>query len=152
MITVGCDVQHDRLELTFLGWAEDGTAFALGHRVIWGQWDDDATWTALDDQLKQTFPHALGGRIGIEAVAVDAGDGTTMHRVTAFCQPRTRRKVMAIKGAPGNRPQIERAGSKTKTGARLWIVGVDTLKTLIFGRLSRGGSIPAFSRSAPRLA
>ena len=73
-----------------------------------------------------------------------------MHRVTAFCQPRTRRKVMAIKGAPGNRPQIERAGSKTKTGARLWIVGVDTLKNLIFGRLARGGSI-RLSAELPRV-
>ncbi|MDD9745514.1 MULTISPECIES: phage terminase large subunit family protein [Marinovum] len=140
-ITAGCDVQHDRIEATLIGWAEDGTAFILGHRIIWGQWDEADTWAELDGLLKQTFPHALGGRIGIEAAAIDAGDGTTMHTVTAFCQPRTRRKVMAIKGAPGNRPQIERAGSKTKTGARLWIVGVDTLKGLIFGRLSRGASI-----------
>lgn len=149
-LTVGCDVQHDRLELTFIGWAEDGTAFVLGHRVIWGQWDDEGTWSELDDLLKQTFPHELGGRIGIEAAAIDAGDGTTMHRVTGFCQPRTRRKVLAIKGAPGNRPMIERAGSKTKTGARLWIVGVDTLKTLIFGRLSRGGSV-RLSGDLPRV-
>jgi phage terminase large subunit GpA-like protein len=149
-LTVGCDVQHDRLELTFIGWAEDGTAFVLGHRVIWGQWDDEGTWSELDGLLKQTFPHELGGRIGIEAAAVDAGDGTTMHRVTGFCQPRTRRKVLAIKGAPGNRPMIERAGSKTKTGARLWIVGVDTLKTLIFGRLSRGGTV-RLSADLPRV-
>ncbi|SPF81930.1 phage terminase large subunit family protein [Pseudoprimorskyibacter insulae] len=149
-VTVGCDVQHDRLEVTYVGWQEDGTAVVLGHTVIWGQWDEDATWTDLDTLLKETFPHALGGRIGIEAVAIDAGDGTTMHRVTAFCQPRTRRKVMAIKGAPGNRPMIERASSKTKTGARLWIVGVDTLKTLIFGRLSRGASI-RLSEDLPRV-
>ncbi|WP_238367631.1 phage terminase large subunit family protein [Mesobacterium pallidum] len=149
-LTVGCDVQHDRLELTFLGWSEDGTAHVLGHRVIWGQWDDEGTWTDLDTLLKQTFRHELGGRIGIDAAAVDAGDGTTMHRVTAFCQPRTRRKVLAIKGAPGNRPMIERAGSKTKTGARLWIVGVDTLKTLIFARLSRGASI-RLSAELPRV-
>jgi len=48
---------------------------------------------------------------------------------------------MAIKGAPGNRPTIERAGSRTKTGARLWIVGVDTVKSQLFARLSRGHSM-----------
>ncbi len=149
-VTVGCDVQHDRLELTFVGWTETGTAFVLGHRVIWGQWDEDATWAELDDALRERFPHALGGRIGVDATAVDAGDGTTMHRVTGFCQPRTRRRVMAIKGAPGNRPLIERAGSKTKTGARLWIVGVDTAKTQLFARLSRGGSI-RLSAELPRI-
>lgn len=140
-LSVGCDVQHDRLELTYVGWAESGTAYVLGHRVIWGEWDDDTTWASLDASLRERFPHDLGGKIGVDALAVDAGDGTTMHRVTAFAMPRTRRKVVAIKGAAGNRPLIERAGSKTKTGARLWIVGVDTAKSQLFARLSRGGSI-----------
>jgi len=140
-LTVGCDVQHDRLELTFVGWSEAGCAFVLGHRVIWGAWDAGETWEELDELLRARFPHALGGRIGIDAAAVDAGDGTTMSAVTAFCGPRTRRRVLAIKGAAGNRPLIERAGSKTKTGARLWIVGVDTAKQTIFGRLARGETI-----------
>lgn len=149
-LTVGCDVQHDRVEATFVGWSEAGSAFVLGHRVIWGEWDADETWAELDTALQERFPHALGGRIGVDAAAVDAGDGTTMNRVTAFCQPRTRRRVMAIKGAPGNRPLIDRAGSKTKTGARLWIVGVDTAKTQLFARLSRGGSI-RLSTDLPRV-
>lgn len=38
------------------------------------------------------------------------------------------------------RPVIERAGSKIRTGARLWIVGVDTAKAQLFARRSRGGS------------
>lgn len=141
VLTVGCDVQHDRLELTYVGWSEEGIAYVLGHNVIWGQWDEEATWTDLDVALREKFPHELGGRIAIDACAVDAGDGTTMHKVTDFCRPRTNRKVFAIKGADGNRPLIDRAGSKTKTGARLWIVGVDTAKTQIYGRLSRGASI-----------
>ena len=149
-LTVGCDVQHDRLELTYVGWTEAGTALVLGHRVIWGQWDDETTWAELDDALRERFPHALGGRLGIDAVAIDAGDGTTMNRVTAFCMPRTRRKVLAIKGAAGNRPLIERAGSKTKTGARLWIVGVDTAKTQLFARLARGNTI-RLSDQLPRV-
>lgn len=134
-LTVGCDVQHDRLELTFVGWAEGGAAFVLGHRVIWGQWDVPDTWEELDELLRARFPHALGGRIPIDAVAIDAGDGTTMRAVTGFCGPRSRRKVLAIKGAPGSRPLIERAG-KTKSGDRLWIVGADTGKSQIFARLT----------------
>ncbi|MGB0440923.1 MAG: terminase gpA endonuclease subunit, partial [Paracoccaceae bacterium] len=45
---------------------------------------------------------------------------------------------------------IERAGSKTKTGARLWIVGVDGIKTLIFAKLSRGSSV-RLSADLPRV-
>lgn len=150
VLTVGCDVQHDRLELTFVGWAEEGTAFVLGHRVIWGPWDANETWAELDDLLRSKFPHALGGRIGIDAAALDAGDGTTMKRVTGFATPRTARKVLAIKGAAGNRPLIDRAGSRTKSGARLWIVGVDTAKEQLFARLSRGASI-RLSAELPRV-
>ncbi|OJH43015.1 phage terminase large subunit family protein [Paracoccus sp. SM22M-07] len=147
-LTVGCDVQHDRLELTYIGWTEAGCMLVLGHRVIWGQFDADETWHELDVMLQARFPHALGGRMGIDATAIDAGDGTTMNRVTAFCTPRMRRKVVAIKGAPGNRPVIERAGSKTKTGARLQIVGVDTVKAQLFARFPRPSSA-RFSASLP---
>lgn len=147
-LTVGADVQHDRIELTYCGWTEAGCMLILGHRVIWGTFDAEETWAELDAMLTERFPHALGGKIGIDATAIDAGDGTSMHRVTAFCTPRTRRKVMAIKGAPGNRPVIERAGSKTKTGARLWIVGVDTVKAQLFARFPRPGMM-RFSESLP---
>lgn len=149
VLTVGVDVQHDRLEVTFVGWTEGGAMLILAHRVIWGAFDADETWSELDEMLTTRFPHALGGRIGVDAAAIDAGDGVSMHVCTAFCGPRTRRKVLAIKGAPGNRPVIERAGSKTKTGARLWIVGVDTAKAQLFARLSQSRSIRFSGDLAP---
>ncbi len=141
VLTVGVDVQHDRLEVTFLGWTEGGTALVLGHRVIWGGFTDESTWAELDGLISARYPHALGGKIGVDACAIDAGDGASMGHVTAFATPRTRRKVVAIKGAGGNRPPIEKAGSKTKTGARLWIVGVDTVKLTLFGRLAQAGNV-----------
>ena len=36
VLTAGCDVQDDRLEITLAGWTRDGTALVLGHVVIWG--------------------------------------------------------------------------------------------------------------------
>ncbi len=147
-LTVGADVQHDRIEATFLGWTEAGAALVLGHRVIWGQWDAEETWAELDELLTTRFRHALGGRIAVDAAAIDAGDGTTMEKVLAFTRPRTRAKVIAIKGADGNRPLIERAGSKTKSGARLWIIGVNTAKARLFARLPR----PDYFRFSASLA
>lgn len=137
LLTAGADVQHDRVEVCVCGWTETGTMLVLGHRVVWGQYDEEATWAALDELLRIRYPHALGGRIGLDAVAIDAGDGQTMTTVTAFASPRTRNRVLAVKGAAGSRPMIERAGSKTKTGARLWIVGVDTIKGWLFARVTR---------------
>lgn len=147
-LTAGVDVQHDRLECSFLGWTEGGAALVLGHKVIWGAYDAEDTWAELDALLRARHPHALGGRIGLDAVAIDAGDGASMHQVTAFASPRMRARVLAIKGAPGNRPVIERAGSTTKTGARLWIVGVDTVKAQLFARIAQAGPV-RFSASLP---
>ena len=36
LITVGADVQDDRIEVSYVGWAKDGTAFVLGHVVLHG--------------------------------------------------------------------------------------------------------------------
>jgi phage terminase large subunit GpA-like protein len=113
-IIAGVDVQRkDRLAVTFIGWAEDGTAYILGHRVIWGAPSDDETWRELDEMLKERFQHPFGGKLGVDAVAIDSGDGETMQDVYKFCFPRYRRRIFAIKGAPGKRPWIERSKQKT---------------------------------------
>lgn len=147
-LTVGVDVQRDRLEATLIGWTEAGQMLVLHHAVIWGAHDEEATWAELDALLTSRWPHALGGRIGADACAIDAGDGVSMPHVMAFCGPRFRRRVLAIKGAPGaSRPAIERA-SKAKGRAPLWIVGVDGLKTTLFARLPKADAV-RFAASLP---
>lgn len=141
IVTAGVDVQPDRLEITFVGWSEDGTAWILGHTVVWGQWDDDTTWAELDEVLTTRWTHPLGGKIGLDAVAIDSSDGNTMEAVYAFAFPRFRKKILAIKGVAGTRPWIERSRSKVKGDGFLWIVGVDGVKSAVFGRLMRGHSI-----------
>lgn len=147
-LTAGCDVQHDRIEVTVMGHAEDRRIAIVGQTVVHGAWDDDETWAELDAFLASRFPHALGGTIGISASAVDAGDGTTTKKVLAFCHARLKRKIMPIKGMAGNRALLERTKGKSRSGQHFFIVGVDTAKTQLFGRLSTPGSIE-FSRDLP---
>ena len=146
-VTAGIDTQRDRLEVTLLGWARDGTIFVLGHSVIWGLPEADSTWLELDDLLKMRFPHPLGGKIGIDAAAIDSGDGETMQHVYGFAFPRATRKILAIKGVDGTRDWIERSKQKIRGGA-LWIVGVDGIKGHLAARLPRGKSI-RFSDTLP---
>lgn len=153
-LTAGVDVQHDRLEAGFLGWAADGTAFVLGHVVLWGAWDEPGTWSDLDALLGRRWAHALGGTIALDAAAIDAGDGVTTKAVLAFCAPRSRRRVVAVKGAAGfARPLIERASSRPRPGSTrrtmpLWLAGVDTCKAWIFARVARPGPM-RFSGELP---
>lgn len=136
-ITVGVDVQHDRLEVTYLGHSEDKNAYVLGHNVIYGDWDDDTVWAELDEALKTKWNHPLGGVIGVSAAAVDSSDGTTTEKVYSFCFSRRSRKIIAIKGMDGNRSWLAASTSK-KSGGKLHIVGVDTIKTHIRDRIEMG--------------
>ena len=142
VITAGVDVQDDRLEVAIWGWGRDGTAFALGHFIIHGSPEDDTTWRELDETLLTRWDHPLGGKIAIDAVAVDAGDGGWVDQVYEFCWPRAHRHVMPIKGMAGNRPVIEMSKGRVARGklsgnGRLWIVGVDTVKAALMQRLAR---------------
>ena len=137
-LAAGADVQSDRIEIVILGFGRGGEVFVLDHAVIYGLPDSDVTWRDLDDYLRQTWLHPLGGRLRIEAAAIDAGDGETMDKVLAYCGPRYGRRVIAVKGASGNRPAL--ILSKTKRG-RLFICGVDSIKAQLASRLARRGAV-----------
>lgn len=115
--------------------------------MVWGLPDDDATWAELDDLLKMRFSHPLGGRLGVDAAAIDPSDGATMAHVYAFAFPRAGRKVLAVKGVAGSRPWIEKSKARAK-GGWLWIVGVDGIKSHLLSRLARGRSL-RFSETLP---
>lgn len=137
VLTAGTDVQRDRLETTVTGWTAEGQMIALAHHVVWGSPDSNETWTELDDFLKASWKHPLGGSLRIDAAAVDAGDGETMDKVLAFTKPRLARRVVAIKGAAGQRPVIEASKGKHS----LWIVGVDGIKAQLLARLAKPGLV-----------
>ena len=152
VITAGVDVQDDRLELVIYGWDRDGKAYALGHFMVIGSPEDETTWRELDEALLTKWDHPLGGKIGVDATAVDAGDGGWVDEVYEFCWPRAHRHVMAIKGMFGNRPSIQMSTGKVARGklsgkGRLWIVGVDTIKAALLQRLAHYKDTIRFSKS-----
>lgn len=141
-VTVGVDVQHDRLEATVAGHSRD-TTFVLSHAVIWGSPGDDGPWSDLDGLLRATWPHPNGGTLRVDAAIVDSGDGAWTERVYAYCRARFGRRVMAGKGVAGNRPPLQRSSLKS---APLFLIGVDGIKSQLLSRLSRGQTV-RFSRT-----
>ena len=140
-LSAGTDCADDRLETVICGWTRDNVCLVLDHIVIWGAIGDDLTWQQLDQLLRRQFSHPLGGKLRIEACAIDFGDGGHADIVLGFAAPRASRRVMAIKGAPGfSRRALQASSSKMKRG-RLWICGVDSLKSRLFDQLQRPGTI-----------
>ena len=138
-VTIGTDVQRDRLESTVLGHSRESATFALAHFVIWGAPDDDSTWRELDALYNSTWKHPDGGTLKVDAACVDAGDGLTMDSVLAFTRHRFARRIIGVKGVAGDRPAIEI--SKSSKGFKLGIVGVDGIKARLLNNLAHGETI-----------
>ena len=149
-ITCGVDAQQSRLEISYCGWTRTpGECFVLAHQILHAPTDNDGVWQDLDDLLKQRWTHPLGGTIGVDAAAIDAGDGNAYDRIMKFCAARAARRIFATKGAPGfARPAFKMAQNlKSRGHERLYIIGVDALKLAIFERLKRSTTIIRFSDS-----
>lgn len=147
-ITVGCDVQVDRLEITFIGHSEDGQRWFLGHEIIRGHYKHETTWAEFDAMLMTVWKHPLGGDIGVEAACVDSGDGNITQQVYDFCGPRFGRKIVAIKGQQGPKPVLKASTGRRKRakGATLFIVGTDQVKTDIITAMSLDRGRPSALR------
>ena len=144
-LEAGCDVQDDRCEITVTGWTRTSVCLVLGHSVIWGSFQDAGTWDEVDELLRTRWRHPWGGQLKIDAACIDAGDGDHYDAVLNFCVPKASRRVFAIKGLFGARPGFQMAKGK-RIANKLALVGVDTLKNVIFDRLQRGRGI-RFSHS-----
>ena len=139
MLTCGVDVQDNRLELEIVGWGPGGESWDIDYRVIEGDPGQHPThsplWKQLDDILLSDFEHESGMRMRISATAIDTG-GHKTDMVYAFCKPRWNRRVFAIKGVGGQgRPLVMRPTRNNAAGVRLFAVGVDTAKELVYSRL-----------------
>lgn len=138
LLTAGVDVQDDRLEVSIWGWGRDEEAWLVEHAVLRGDPGSDALWLELDAFVAAKRASEDGRRLLVEAVAVDSG-GHFTQQVYGYAARRKARRVFAIKGAGGFGRLIwpKAAGRAGKTSAQVWIVGVDTAKDLLYGRLRR---------------
>jgi phage terminase large subunit GpA-like protein len=139
----GVDVQDDRWEVAVWGYGRGCESWLVDYTVIPGNPADERDWTRLDDYLMDRVPHSAVGSLALEAVAVDTG-GHFTHQTYNFCRARVRRRVFAVKGdnkagqkikGKGAPQDVNFRGKIIKGGVKLYMVGTDTAKDLLFGRL-----------------
>ena len=138
MLTAGVDVQDDRLEVTIVGFGKDEETWVIEHGVLRGDPGSDSLWHDLDGYMARKRETEDGRPLLIEAQAIDSG-GHFTQQVYAYCAKRKARRVWAIKGAGGFGRLIwpKSAGRAGKTSAQVFIVGVDTAKDVLYGRMKR---------------
>lgn len=145
VLTAGCDVQGDRLEVRVWGYGRNAESWLIDRQTIYGSPAVEETWTALEQLLDKAWPHELGGTARITAMAIDASDGNTTHFVRMFARKwAPTKRVIAVKGQslPG-KPLIGKPsdqdvswrGKVIKGGVKLWPMGSDTGKSAFYSRL-----------------
>jgi len=143
VLTCGVDVQGDRLEAYVWAFGRGETSQLVEHEIFYGSPADTAVWTALDALLDTRFTHASGAQLGIDCTAIDSG-GHHTQAVYHYARARAWKHVTAVKGASeAARPvlgkprdiDVNYKGNKIRGGVKLWPVGTDTAKAMIYGRL-----------------
>ena len=144
VLTAGVDTQDDRLEVRVIGWGKNGKEWTIDYHVFPGRPSEDAVWNALDAYLCEEFPSAFGKTLRIESTAIDTG-GHHTHSVYAYVRRAKARRVIAVKGASTtgriilgkpSHQDVNYRGRTIKRGVALYIVGTDTAKNWIYGRLN----------------
>ena len=146
VITCGIDVQPNRWEIQTVGWGDGEEAWVLNYAVVYGDPTRFEGWGQVLDVINTPIKHASGVDMLPYAAIVDSGDGNLVNEVYAFARDHRHRHILAGKGMPGgSRPplgaptkqDINIRGQKIKHGVMLYGIGVDGIKSTLYGRLKR---------------
>ena len=151
-VTVGVDVQDNRLAISTWAWGREEEGWLLDHQEIYGDPSRPELWKQLDQIVLREWEHASGGKLRPDVICCDSGGHYTAE-VYQYARERGRQGVVAIKGASQrNKPPISKGskvdvnykGRALKRGVLLYSVGTDTIKTTLFGRLKHNEVGPGY--------
>lgn len=152
LLTMGVDVQHDRVAIVIRAWGRGEESWL----VYWGELHGNTVdrnadiWKKLSEMIFQVaYVHENGAKLKIAAVSVDSSDGNTSDAVYDFVRrcrnPRV--NVMAVKGSSNPDKEIfskarpidlkHRNTKADKYGIQVYSVGVSRAKDLLIDEHAR---------------
>ena len=129
-ISSGVDVQGDRVEIEFRGWALGFESFGIKHSVIMGDTKQSDVWSKLYTELKQVFYTTSGRRLRSSISLIDSG--FNKERVYNFVRLDSR--FFASKGASESEKKKDfiSPSKKVASGVRLFSIGTYQGKSEVF--------------------
>jgi phage terminase large subunit GpA-like protein len=157
MLTMGVDTQPDRLEARVYAYSRGEECWLIERHVIYGdpnldEGTEGSPWTRLTEIRRTALRHAGGAQMLIEATCIDTG-GHNTHAVYSYCRNHAHAHVLAIKGASQyGRPVLGKPsmldvnwrGKTIQRGVKVWQIGTDTAKHLLYGRMRLTQAGPGF--------
>lgn len=135
-VTVGADIQADRIECEVIGWGVGQESWSLQYHVLHGDPTNrqDKVWDDLDEVRYQQITRADGAILNIGVTAIDSGFAT--QTVYEYCKQHEADRVFPIKGASTiGKPLVSKYSKSNKLRVKLFTIGTDTAKQMIYSRL-----------------
>ena len=148
MLAMGVDTQPDRLEARVYAFGRSEESWLVARHIIYGDPNLDentpaSPWTRLTEIRRTPIMHSSGSQMLIEASCIDTG-GHNTSAVYSYCRGHTHANVLAVKGASTyGKPVIGKPsmidvtwrGKTQLRSVKLWPIGTDTAKHLLYGRM-----------------
>lgn len=135
-LTIGVDVQDNRLVYEVAGWAAGKRRSGIEYGTLWGDPSilGDECWQGLDRLLEREFNHEGGGTLKINRCMIDSGGHATeaVYKFTKARHPIT----ACLKGVDGYNAPFVKAHTFTKQVRNvLWIISTNVGKEEIYSKL-----------------
>lgn len=141
VLTAGVDAQRNRLEASVWAWGVGFESWLVDHIIIPGSPADPGTLEKLEAILAQRWPHANGGSLRVERLALDTGDGAVTQLLYRWCRRQDQQRVMAIKGVatsahPVTVSDVDITDQRGVKGTlKLWSINVSQFKSEFYAHL-----------------
>jgi phage terminase large subunit GpA-like protein len=152
VLLMAVDVQDTWLEVSVWGVGRGDQLWLIWHEKISGDPSQSDVWDQVDVIRQTQWPMESGSTMTVRQCGVDTG-GHYTSEAYEFCRHRTKQGVVALKGsssrnAPplgkGSKVDVNYRGKVIKGGVTLYMVGTDSIKRTIYGRLKNTTSGPGF--------
>lgn len=148
VLTLGVDVQHDRLEALLVGWGRNRQRYVIQHYLFAGDPANDSTWEPVSTLIRQTWP------VPLLCTAVDSSDGVTSPHVYRFVREQQSDRVIAVKGSSrhmetyvdsARQIDLRLSGARASSGVKVWMVGTGFIKSELYSafRMKPAEPLPA---------
>jgi phage terminase large subunit GpA-like protein len=130
LLTVGADVQFDRIECEIVGFGLAEETWGIAYRIFKGDTELPEIYAALDEWVRHKWKHASGHYIWPAAVAIDSSNKPAApYDYVLRCR---REYVYAVKGRRGYESHwVQRSGTRKP----LMILAVDGPKERLYSQL-----------------
>lgn len=135
VLVCGVDVQDDRIEGEVVAYGAGHESWGIDEFILHGDPGRPVLWEQLNQRLLKQYKNHHDQPMSIVATCIDSGGHYTQN-VYEFCKKHAHRRVWAVKGSnEKGRPVIGHVSTNNKVGVKLFTLGTDTIKELIFSRL-----------------